>query len=87
MGSTSWKPSYINIINEIADNDINCVDWNYDIGNQHLIITGSSDGSISIIDIRTNNRLHYFSQNYYQSSGDNQNIYHANQLEEDVSFE
>ena len=47
-------------IDEIHSDDINCVDWNPH--NSNLLLAGSSDHSVSVIDIRNSKCINYFDQ-------------------------
>ena len=65
-------------VEDIHSDDINWVDWNKN--NSNLLLTGSSDNTVSIIDIRNCKSIKYFDQhqesvNYVKWSPFNEKIF------------
>ncbi|CAI2367505.1 unnamed protein product [Moneuplotes crassus] len=86
-------------IDEIHSDDINCVDWNPH--DHNLLLAGSSDHSVSLIDIRNGKCINYFDQhksevsyvqwspfkeNIFASSGDSLMIWDLKRQGEELMF-
>jgi WD40 repeat protein len=65
-------------VEDIHSDDINCVDWNRH--DENLLLTGSSDFTVSIVDIRNCKSIKYFDQhsssvNYVKWSPFKENVF------------